>query len=106
MIKVTFIEHNGTRRQVEAEAGTSLMEAAVDHLIPGIDGDCGGACACATCHLYIDAAWLDKLPPVSDMEASMLDIAEGDGPGSRLGCQIKLSDALDGIVVTTPDGQH
>lgn len=106
MIKVTFIEHNGTRRQVEVEAGTSLMEAAVDHLIPGIDGDCGGACACATCHLYIDAAWLDKLPPVSDMEASMLDIAEGDGPGSRLGCQIKLSDALDGIVVTTPDGQH
>jgi 2Fe-2S ferredoxin len=106
MTKVTFIEHNGTVRNVEVDDGLSLMEAAVNNLVPGIDGDCGGACACATCHVHIDAAWLDKLPPMEAMENSMLEFAEGRNESSRLGCQIKLSPALDGIVVRTPLGQY
>lgn len=106
MIKVTFIEHDGTVRSVEVVEGTSLMEAAVGNLVPGIDGDCGGACACATCHLFLEPEWVDKLKPAEDMEKSMLELAEGSGPGSRLGCQVKLSRALDGIVVRTPLGQH
>ncbi len=106
MIKVTFIEHNGTVRSVEVADGTSLMEAAVGNLIPGIDGDCGGCCACATCHLFIEPEWLDKLVPAEDMEKSLLELAECVGPGSRLGCQIKLSQSLDGIVARTPLGQH
>jgi|UPI0000537545 2Fe-2S ferredoxin len=106
MTKVTFIEHNGTVRNVDVDDGLSVMEAAVNNLVPGIDGDCGGACACATCHVHIDAAWLDKLPPMEAMEKSMLEFAEGRNESSRLGCQIKLSPALDGIVVRTPLGQH
>ena len=106
MIKVTFIEHNGTVRSVEVAEGTSLMEAAVSNRVPGIDGDCGGNCACATCHLFVEPEWRDKLVPVEDMEKSMLELAEGGGPGSRLGCQIMLSRSLDGIVVRTPLGQH
>ena len=106
MTKVTFIEHNGTVRNVEVDDGLSLMEAAVNNLVPGIDGDCGGACACAACHVHIDAAWLDKLPPMEAMENSMLEFAGGRNESSRLGCQIKLSPALDGIVVRTPLGQH
>ncbi len=106
MIKVTFIEHNGTVRHVEVEEGTSMMEAAVGNLVPGIDGDCGGACACATCHLFVEAEWLDKLLPAEDDEKTMLELAEGGGPDSRLGCQIKLSKEHDGIVVRTPLGQH
>ncbi len=106
MIKVTFIEHNGTVRRVEVAEGTSMMEAAVGNLVPGIDGDCGGVCACATCHMFIEPEWLDKLAPAEDMEKSMLEFVEGRGPGSRLGCQIKLTQALDGIVARTPLGQH
>ena len=89
MIKVTFIEHNGTVRNVEVEEGTSLMDA-----------------ACGTCHLFIEAEWRDKVSPVEETERSMLDFVEDDGPGSRLGCQIKLTRALDGLVARTPVGQH
>jgi len=106
MIKVTFIEHNGTVRNVEVEEGTSMMEAAVGNLVPGIDGDCGGVSACATCHLFIESEWLDKLAPPEEIENSMLEFVEGRSPGSRLGCQIKLTQALDGIVARTPVGQH
>jgi 2Fe-2S ferredoxin len=106
MIKVTFIEHNGTVRNVEVAEGSSLMEAAVSNLVPGIDGDCGGVCACATCHLFVEPQWLNKLPPMADTERAMLEFAEGSNASSRLGCQIKLSNALDGIVVRTPVGQH
>lgn len=106
MAKVTYIENNGTEHTIDVPNGTSLMEAAVKHGIPGIDGDCGGACACATCHIFIEPEWLDKLAPAEDMEKSMLELAEGSGPGSRLGCQIKLTPALDGIVARTPLGQH
>ncbi len=106
MAKVTFIEYSGTVRTVDLDDGQSLMEAAVNNLVPGIDGDCGGACAGAPCHLHVDAEWLDKLPPMAAMEKSMLELAAGCDESSRLGCQIKVCPALDGIVVRTPAGQH
>ena len=106
MIKVTYIEFNGTERTVEVEEGMSLMEAAVSNLVPGIDGDCGGVCACATCHVHVDSAWIDKLPVMESLEDAMLNLAEGRDTSSRLACQIKAAPELDGIVVRTPIGQH
>lgn len=105
MPKVTFIDHEGTSRDVDAKAGTSIMEAAVQNMIPGIDADCGGACACATCHVYIAEEWLSKLKDKDDMEESMLDFAENVENNSRLSCQILVSDELDGIIVKTPEVQ-
>ena len=105
MPKITFIDADGTSRDVDAKAGASVMEAAVQNMVPGIDADCGGACACATCHVYLDAAWKDKVKPMDDMEESMLDFAEGQQENSRLSCQIIMSDELDGITVTTPESQ-
>ena len=106
MAKITYIEFNGKEHVVEVKTGMSVMEGAVKNLIPGIDADCGGACACATCHVYVDKAWLDKLEPMQEMEKTMLDFAEGVEGNSRLSCQIKVSDALDGLVVRTPKSQH
>ena len=106
MPKINFVSHDGTRREIEARDGTTIMDAAVDNLVPGIDGDCGGACACATCHVHVEAAWRAQLPPMEEHELSMLQFSEGYDESSRLGCQIKLSAALDGIVVRTPPGQH
>lgn len=106
MPKATFIEYNGTRRTVEVEEGHSLMEAAVTNMVPGIDGDCGGNCACATCHVHVDGAWLARLPPMQDQERSMVELAAGFDQASRLACQIRMSAELDGIVVHTPLGQH
>lgn len=106
MPKVTFIEHNGTRHEVEAADGLSLMRAAVDNNVPGIDADCGGECACATCHVYVEGDWLARTGERSDMENSMLGFAAVTQPNSRLSCQIKLSAALDGLVVSLPEGQH
>lgn len=105
MPKITFIDAKGTAREVETTSGTSLMEAAVQNLVPGIDGDCGGACACATCHVYVAEDWAGKLADKDDMEESMLDFADDVQPTSRLCCQIRMTDELDGIVVTTPDSQ-
>ena len=105
MPKVTFIDADGTSRDVEAKVGTSVMEAAVQNMIPGIDADCGGACACATCHVYVAEDWLGKLKEKDDMEDSMLDFAEDVQDNSRLSCQILMSDELDGITVTTPESQ-
>ena len=105
MPKVIFVDHEGNRREIEAKKGTTIMEAAVQNLVPGIDADCGGACACATCHVYVDAAWFDKLKARDDMEDSMLDFAEDVRETSRLSCQIQMTDELDGIVVTTPEVQ-
>jgi len=82
------------------------MQGAVDHAVPGIDGDCGGECACGTCHVYIDSLWLDRLDAVGDAEASMLSFADAARPNSRLACQIRVSSELDGLVVGLPDGQH
>jgi 2Fe-2S ferredoxin len=106
MAKITYIEFNGKEHVVEVKNGMSVMEGAVKNLIPGIDADCGGACACATCHVYVDKAWLDKLEPMQEMEKTMLDFAEGVEGNSRLSCQIKVSDALEGLVVRTPKSQH
>ncbi len=105
MAKITFIDAAGTSRDVDAKAGMSIMEAAVKNMVPGIDADCGGACACATCHVYVAAEWIGKLKDKDDMEDSMLDFAEDVEENSRLSCQILMSDELDGIVVTTPKAQ-
>jgi len=105
MPKITYIEHNGAKHVVDAEKGVSVMEAAVKNMIPGIDADCGGACACATCHVYVDAAWLEKVGKPEAMEESMLDFAHEPKENSRLSCQITISDALDGLVVRLPEFQ-
>ena len=99
MPKITFITPDGERHEVEVENGYSVMEAAINNNIDGIVAECGGACACATCHSYIDEAWLSRLPPMDDMEDSMLDAAYERKDNSRLTCQIEVSDELDGLVV-------
>lgn len=105
MPKVTFIESNGTPHTVEGKPGRSLMQIAVEHGIPGIIGECGGSCSCATCHAYIDPAWAEKLPSESETESFMLEAVPEPRQTSRLCCQIPMSEALDGIVVTVPDEQ-
>jgi ferredoxin, 2Fe-2S len=108
MPKVTYVEYSGTEHQVDVPVGTSVMRGAVDNNIPGIDADCGGECACATCHVYVDAAWLDKvgLPVAGSQEASMLSFAAVAQPDSRLSCQITMTEDLDGLLVRMPEGQH
>lgn len=106
MPKITFIEYNGTPHQVDAVAGQSLMRAAVDNGVPGIDADCGGECACATCHVYVEPEWFERTGERSEMEQSMLGFAAVTQDNSRLSCQVVVSDALDGLVVRLPDGQH
>ena len=106
MAKITYIEHGGTGTRVEVRNGLTVMEGARDNGIPGIEADCGGACACSTCHVYVDPAWVDRLPPKEAMEEDMLDFAyEPDPARSRLTCQLKVSDALDGLVVQMPEKQ-
>ncbi|MDC0422462.1 2Fe-2S iron-sulfur cluster-binding protein [Hellea sp.] len=105
MPKINFVDSDGTNREVETKNGTSVMEAAVQNMIPGIDADCGGACACATCHVYVSNDWMRKLKAKDDMEDSMLDFAEDVQDNSRLSCQILMNDELDGITVTTPESQ-
>ena len=106
MAKITYIEHDGTAHVVEVKSAQTVMEGAVKNNIPGIDADCGGACACATCHVYVDEAWRATTGEKSAMEESMLEFAENVEVGSRLSCQIKVTDALDGLVVTMPQSQH
>ena len=106
MAKVTYIEHDGTAHTIEVRNGLSVMEGAVKNNIPGIDADCGGACACATCHVYVDEAWRARTGVASSMEESMLDFASEVEPNSRLSCQIKITDDLDGLVVRMPENQH
>ena len=106
MPKITYIEHSGKEHVIEAPVGQTVMEAAVKHAVPGIDADCGGACACSTCHVYVDQGWVDRLPPKEDMEIDMLDFAyEPDPDRSRLTCQLKVTPALDGLVVQMPEKQ-
>ena len=105
MAKITFIQNDGTERVVEAEPGMTVMEAAVKNNIPGIAAECGGACACATCHVYVDDAWSAAVGAPEAMEEDMLDFAYDVRPTSRLSCQIKMSDALDGLVVHVPERQ-
>lgn len=106
MAKITYIEHNGTRHEVDVPNGLTVMEGARDNDIPGIEADCGGACACSTCHVYVAEEWLDKLPAREAMEEDMLDFAyEPDPNRSRLTCQLQVTDALDGLVVQMPEKQ-
>ena len=106
MAKITYIQFDGAETAVEIKPGLSVMEGAIKNNIPGIDADCGGACACATCHVYVDEAWRDKTGEPSAMEESMLDFAEEVQPNSRLSCQIRVTDGLDGLVVRLPENQH
>ena len=106
MPKITYIDSSGNERTVEGKNGMTVMETAIKHNVPGIDADCGGACACATCHVYVDPAFADKVGKPSAMEQSMLDFAENVRETSRLSCQIKIRDDLDGLRVTTPESQH
>lgn len=105
MPKITYIEHNGKRHEVEVASGLTVMEGARDNNIPGIEADCGGACACSTCHVYVDAAWAEKIPAKDAMEEDMLDFAWEPSALSRLTCQVKVTDALDGLVVQLPEKQ-
>ncbi|MFW5660313.1 MAG: 2Fe-2S iron-sulfur cluster-binding protein [Oceanicaulis sp.] len=105
MAKITYIEHDGTEHVVDVEDGLTVMEGAVRNMVLGIDADCGGACACATCHVYVDENWTSKTGERSSMEDSMLDFADDVRDNSRLSCQIKVSGDLDGLVVRMPEEQ-
>jgi 2Fe-2S ferredoxin len=105
MVKITFIDVDGTARTVEGEVGATVMETAIRNSISGIEAECGGACACSTCHVYVDEAWREKVGEPSPMEEDMLDFAYEVKPNSRLSCQIKVREELDGLVVTTPERQ-
>ena len=105
MAEIKFIEHDDTVHTVNAEPGSTVMEAALANGITGIVAECGGACTCATCHIYVDEAWKDKLPPPSAEEEDQLDHAFDVRPNSRLSCQIKVTEELSGLVVRTPSYQ-
>lgn len=104
-INLVLIDSSGVRREITSPDGRSLMEAATMAGVPGIDADCGGACACATCQVYVSEEWIDKLPPIAEAEANMLEFAANRQANSRLSCQIRLTSELDGLTVTTPEFQ-
>lgn len=105
MPNITFIEHNGAQHAVDAKSGQTLMQAAMDNLVPGILADCGGYCNCATCHCFVDPAWVAALPSPDQPEQDMLACAIDPQSNSRLSCQIVLTDAMDGLVVRLPASQ-
>jgi 2Fe-2S ferredoxin len=105
MPKITYITFDGTEYGVDAPVGSTVMENAVKHMVPGIEAECGGACACATCHVYVDEAWTDVVGSPEPMEEDMLDFAFDVRPNSRLSCQIKVKAELDGLVVRIPERQ-
>ncbi len=105
MAKITFIQHDGKEITVDGVPGMTVMETAVKNQVQGIDADCGGACACATCHVYVEPEWQDKVGARNPMEEDMLDFAFDVRDNSRLSCQIKVSDALDGLRVKVPEKQ-
>lgn len=108
MVKLTFVAHDGRQFPVEIAAGETAREAALFNDVPGIDGDCGGACACATCHVHVDPAWIERVGRLEDgsMEADLLQFAEGASERSRLACQIKLDARLDGLILHVPEQQY
>ena len=105
MPKITYIEHNGKSHEIEVANGLTVMEGAVQNNIPGIDADCGGSCACATCHVYVDEKWFIKLPKKDSAEEDMLDMAHQPNKFSRLSCQLTVTNELDGLVVKMPSKQ-
>ena len=106
MTKIIYIEWNGTAHSVDAPDGENLMEAALNNSVPGIDGDCGGNAACATCHVYVDPEWQALTGSVTELEGEMLDLADGREPNSRLACQIVARAELDGLILRMPETQH
>lgn len=106
MPKVTFIAFDGKTTTVDVPEGTTVMRAAVDNAVAGIDGDCGGQCACATCHIFVEPEWQAKTGSRNESENAMLEFADGTKANSRLGCQITVTAALDGLTVRMPQGQH
>ncbi len=105
MPRIVYIEHDGTEHVVEATVGTTVMQTAVDNLVPGIVGDCGGCCSCATCHGFVDVQWRERIPPASADEQLLLEGAVAVEPGSRLTCQIEVRADLDGMIVRLPKSQ-
>lgn len=105
MPTITYIEHSGKEHIVEAKVGQTVMEAAIANLVPGIVAECGGACSCATCHVYVDEKWREITGEPSEMEEDMLDFAFDVRPTSRLSCQIKITEEMDGLVVRIPEHQ-
>jgi ferredoxin, 2Fe-2S len=105
MAKITFIQPDGRAQTVEGDAGMTVMETAKKHLVEGIEAECGGACACATCHVYVDDQWRERVGPPAEMEEDMLDFAFDVRESSRLSCQVKVTDQLDGLIVRVPDKQ-
>ena len=106
MAKITYIEFDGTEHVVEVATGLTVMEGARDNDVPGIEADCGGACACSTCHVYVDNTWIDRLPPIDEIEKDMLDFAyEPDETKSRLTCQLTVTESFDGLIVRMPEKQ-
>ncbi len=105
MPKITFNDFQGNSKTIEVDNGLSVMEGAIQKDIPGIDADCGGSMACATCHVYVEDKWLDKIPKAEDAENDMIDMAFEPKKNSRLSCQIIVSDQLDGLEITTPEKQ-
>ena len=105
MPKITYKDEKGTSKTIEVEKGLTVMEGAIQNDIPGIDADCGGSMACATCHVYVEEKWLDKLPKPEEGEIDMIDMAYEPKKNSRLSCQLIISEDLDGLVVTTPAKQ-
>ena len=105
MAKITYIEHSGKSHTIEVQNGLTVMEGAIQNNIPGIDADCGGSMACATCHVYVKEEWFNKLPKKEDGEEDMLDMAYEPNKFSRLSCQLTVSDKLEGIIVNLPEKQ-
>ena len=105
MAKITYTDQKGNSKTIDVDNGLSVMEGAIQNNIPGIDADCGGSMACATCHVYVEEKWLDKLPKAEDGEIDMIDMAFEPKKNSRLSCQLIVSDELDGLQVRTPEKQ-
>ncbi len=106
MATITYIHFDGTKTEIDAENGSTVMNTAIDNLIPGIDADCGGECSCATCHVLVDPAWMEKTGAPSDQENAMLDLNPDRETNSRLSCQIPITDELDGLIVNLPEFQY
>ena len=105
MPKITYKDYQGNSKTIEVDKGFTIMEGAIQNDIPGIDADCGGSMACATCHVYVEEKWLDKLPKTEDAEVDMIDMAHEPKKNSRLSCQLIVTEELDGLKVTTPEKQ-
>ena len=105
MPRITYLASDGERYEIDVETGSTVMEGAVDNSVPGIVAECGGACACATCHVYVDEAWVERLPPIEDMEDAMLVAAADRRGNSRLSCQLEVTPELEGLVVRVADNE-